>query len=58
VRHHDKLARIETDPEGFDILTKPATRKQVYAALKGIGYTYVALDLLGYRTGAMNETLG
>jgi uncharacterized protein len=57
VRHHDNLARIETDPDGFGLLTEPALRKQVYAALKNIGYTYVSLDLLGYRTGAMNETL-
>ena len=29
-----------------------------FAKFKEIGYTYVTLDLQGYRTGSMNETLG
>ena len=57
VRHHGDLARIETDEEGFAVLTKRATREALYEQFKQIGFTYVALDLLGYRTGSMNETL-
>jgi uncharacterized protein len=57
VRHHGNLARIETDQEGFEQLAAPAVREQVHREFKKIGYTYVALDLLGYRTGSMNETL-
>jgi uncharacterized protein len=57
VRHHENLARIETDEEGFAILCDYENRKKVHAAFKEIGYTYIALDLMGYRTGSMNETL-
>jgi uncharacterized protein len=57
VRYHGNLARVETDEDGFARLASPGARAEVHAALKAIGFTYVALDLLGYRTGSMNETL-
>jgi uncharacterized protein len=58
VRHHGNLARIETDETGFAILTNRAIREKVHDALKQLGFTYTSLDLLGYRTGSMNETIG
>jgi pyridinium-3,5-biscarboxylic acid mononucleotide sulfurtransferase len=57
VRHHGVLARIETDEDGFLILTDRKNREKVHAQLKQYGFTYAAVDLLGYRTGSMNETL-
>ena len=57
VRHHGDSARIETDEAGFAVLAKRATREALYEQFKQIGFTYAALDLLGYRTGSMNETL-
>ncbi|MDR1560589.1 MAG: ATP-dependent sacrificial sulfur transferase LarE [Clostridiales bacterium] len=57
VRHHNKLARIETDENGFKILADRQTRERIHKRFREIGFTYVALDLLGYRTGSMNETL-
>lgn len=57
VRHHGNLARIETDEDGFRLLMDRARREQIHAAFRGFGFTYVSLDLLGYRTGSMNETL-
>ena len=57
VRCHDNLARIETDETGYARLQDRAMRAQVHAAFKAYGFTYVAMDLLGYRTGSMNETL-
>lgn len=55
VRHHGNLARIEVPG---DYLGFVAERSGIVAAtLKEIGYAYVALDLQGYRTGSMNETL-
>jgi uncharacterized protein len=57
VRHHGGLARIETDEEGFLILADRKNRETVHARLKQWGFTYSAADLLGYRTGSMNETL-
>ena len=57
VRHHGDLARIETDEDGFFILTDRKNREKVHMQLKQYGFTYTAIDLLGYRTGSMNETL-
>lgn len=57
VRIHDKLARIELDPDEFDKIMEKKTREEIYFALRGFGFSYVSLDLLGYRTGSMNETI-
>ena len=57
VRHHGSLARIETDEDGFAILIDKKNRKKIHEHIKQYGFNYVALDLLGYRTGSMNETL-
>jgi uncharacterized protein len=57
VRHHGGLARIETDEAGFLILVDGENRKRIYERIKGYGFTYVSVDLLGYRVGSMNETL-
>ncbi len=57
VRFHGDLARIETDESGFDVLLQQENRQKIQREFKKFGFTYVALDLLGYRTGSMNETL-
>ena len=57
VRWHGSLARIETDPEGFALMHSRVLREKIHKAFQEIGFTYTALDLLGYRTGSMNETL-
>ena len=57
VRYHGNLARIETDAAGFDLMLHSDNRENIHTTLKEIGFTYIALDLLGYRTGSMNETL-
>lgn len=57
VRHHGDLARIEVLPADIPALAAPQTAAALVAALKSVGFTYVALDLSGYRTGSMNETL-
>jgi uncharacterized protein len=57
VRDHGTVARIEVGDPDFGRLLDPDLRGRVIAALKAAGYSYVALDLEGYRTGAMNETL-
>ena len=58
VRYHGNLARIETDMDGFALMMSENNREVIHAAFKEIGFTYITLDLLGYRTGSMNETLG
>ena len=55
VRQHDKLARIEVPPEHIAELT--AVSEMVDAKLREIGYTYVSVDLRGYRSGSLNEVL-
>jgi pyridinium-3,5-biscarboxylic acid mononucleotide sulfurtransferase len=57
VRFHEKLARIETDEAGFALMLDPKIRNKVYEEFRKIGFIYVSLDLKGYRTGSMNETL-
>ena len=57
VRHHGPVARIELEPSDFPkIIRKPAAAR-IAAYFKKAGWTYVTLDLGGYRTGSMNETL-
>ena len=57
VRHHGEIARIEVAPEErvqfFDVEVMDRIGEQ----FKKIGFTYVTLDMLGYRTGSMNEVL-
>ena len=57
VRHHDSIARIETDEAGIARLLDPTIRDQVAAELRALGYGYVTLDLQGYRMGSLNRTL-
>jgi uncharacterized protein len=57
VRHHGEVARLEVGPEEINRLLDVKTRTTVVNAIKQAGYTYVALDLEGYRTGSMNENL-
>jgi uncharacterized protein len=57
VRYHDELARIEVSAQEFDRLFDKATRDSVVQRFKEVGFTYVSLDLQGYRTGSMNEAL-
>ncbi|MEJ5309458.1 MAG: ATP-dependent sacrificial sulfur transferase LarE [Anaerolineae bacterium] len=56
VRHHGDVARIEVAQADFDVIL--THREQVVAALKALGYAYVALDLVGFRSGSMNEVIG
>ncbi|MBK8975283.1 MAG: ATP-dependent sacrificial sulfur transferase LarE [Planctomycetes bacterium] len=55
VRHHERVARIEVP--AADISRIVALRDEVTARLRACGYTYVAVDLAGYRSGALNEAL-
>ena len=57
VRHHDSVARIEVGIEDFCILLDDETRRGVVDRFREIGYSYVTLDLEGFRSGSMNEVL-
>lgn len=56
VRIHDRLARIEVEPE--ELMKVMEQRELIYSELKKMGFSYVTLDLKGYRMGSMNETIG
>lgn len=58
VRHHDNLARIEIAPEELPRAMTAEVFSAMSKQLKEAGFTYVTLDVDGYRTGSMNETLG
>ncbi len=55
VRYHGETARIEVAPEEIPRFLEPALREALVREFKEAGFTYVALDLQGYRTGSMNE---
>jgi len=55
LRDHEPLARIEVTPE--DLPRAFELRDRLVEAMKGLGYTYVTLDLQGFRSGALNEVL-
>ncbi|MFQ5797388.1 MAG: ATP-dependent sacrificial sulfur transferase LarE [Bacteroidota bacterium] len=58
VRHHDdKTARIEVGKDEIKRLVDDEVRMKIVCELKKLGFTYVTLDLQGYRTGSMNEVL-
>ncbi len=57
VRLHDKLGRVEVAPDELPRALKPEMVSAIAAALKAAGFTYVTLDLEGYRQGSLNETL-
>lgn len=55
VRFHDAIARLELDPAELPRALDPELRERIVALGRELGFTYVAVDLQGYRTGAMNE---
>ena len=57
VRHHDTVARIEVGPAELPMLLESELRERVVADVRAAGYTFVTLDLQGYRTGSLNEAL-
>lgn len=55
LRCHGNVARIETGPEGMELLV--ARGGSIAAHLTSLGFLYVTMDLAGYRAGAMNEAI-
>ena len=57
VRHHDTIARIEMEPTDFQDLISEPLRTEITDAFKDFGYSYVTLDMDGFRSGSLNEIL-
>ncbi len=55
VRHHGEVARLEVEPAEFEAVL--ARRTEILAAVRSAGFTYVALDLDGFRSGSLNRSL-
>jgi pyridinium-3,5-biscarboxylic acid mononucleotide sulfurtransferase len=58
VRFHDQVARLEVPAHEIPRLVDPGLREQIVRELRALGFTYVTLDLQGFRSGSRNETLG
>jgi len=55
LRHYNDLCRIEVDKSALcRLLSK---RARIVERLKGLGYSYITVDLEGYRTGSLNEVI-
>ena len=57
VRHHGRLARIEVPAAELPRLSQEPLRSQITDELVALGYAYVCVDLLGFRSGSLNEVL-
>lgn len=57
VRVHEDIARIEVAREDLPRIVEPAMAEKVARAVREAGFMYVTIDLLGYRSGSMNEGL-
>ncbi|MDH3890061.1 MAG: ATP-dependent sacrificial sulfur transferase LarE [candidate division Zixibacteria bacterium] len=57
VRDHDEVARIEVPVEDIGRLFAGARAGEITEKFKSFGYGYVAVDLLGFRSGSLNESL-
>jgi uncharacterized protein len=55
VRYHDQIARIEMEPVEFSIVLEK--RLEIITGIKALGFSYITLDLIGFRSGSMNEVL-
>ncbi len=57
VRHHNNLARIEVPPELIPKLAEPETAARIDEHFRSLGFSYVSLDLRGFRSGSLNEVI-
>ena len=57
VRNHSDVARIEIHPKAFPVIMGDEVRERIVGHLKSLGFTYVTLDLQGFRSGSGNEAI-
>jgi uncharacterized protein len=57
VRHHGDVARLEVSADERDKFFDTALMDKIYEKFRRLGFSYVSLDLKGYRTGSMNEAI-
>ena len=57
VRYHDDVCRIEVRPVDIPRVVEAATRARIIEVALAVGFSYVAVDLQGYRMGSLNRAL-
>jgi len=57
LRHHGNIARIEVNGKVMSLLLNGQIRRDLVKQIRALGYTYVTIDLGGYRSGSLNEEL-
>jgi pyridinium-3,5-biscarboxylic acid mononucleotide sulfurtransferase len=57
VRHHGQLARVEVSSDDIARAAGETVRHTIVSLLRDLGYIYVTLDLEGFRSGSLNESL-
>jgi uncharacterized protein len=57
LRHHGAVARLEVPANQIEKAAAPSLRERIAKELKQLGFHYIALDLEGFRSGSLNETL-
>jgi uncharacterized protein len=57
VRHHDPIARVEVRPQDIAKIVAEPVRSKVVERLKSLGFQFVTVDLQGFRSGSLNESL-
>ncbi len=57
VRHHGNVSRIEVPTADIAKITQSPCREQIVEKFKALGFQYVSLDLQGFRSGSLNESL-
>jgi uncharacterized protein len=54
VRHHGDLARVELSPDMLALWLSPVPLRMLIASIRAAGFSRVAVDLRGYRSGSLN----
>ena len=57
VRHHGEVARLEISREELPRALSMEMLDRMTAAVRAVGFVYVTLDMEGYRSGSMNQSL-
>jgi len=57
VRHHDQLVRLEIAPAEMDRVLRKELIDELAKRFRELGFKYVTLDLHGYRSGSLNESI-
>jgi uncharacterized protein len=57
VRHHNEIARLEIEAKDLPQFMQSALRSKVIKHFRGLGFTYITLDLEGYNMGSLNRVV-